>query len=80
MSEWKTGPMHTVAGIHELYQQLLPTKIYSSKKTRMNTEQYVRCRICGKAHVLSGCSALVQKKYLAKIYNLVFTGTTKAGV
>ena len=30
-SDWKTAPTHRVAGIHELYQQLLPTKIYSKK-------------------------------------------------
>jgi len=28
MKEWKTCPSSTIAGIHELYQQLLPTKLY----------------------------------------------------
>ena len=59
MSEWKTAPTHTVAGIHELYQQLLATKIYSVRKIRTSTEQDVRCRLCGKcqesvAHLSSG--------------------------
>ena len=31
MSEWKTDPTHTVAGIHELNQQLLPAKIYKAR-------------------------------------------------
>ena len=71
MSEWKTAPTHTVAGIHELYRQLLTTKIYSARKTRTGTEHDVRCRLCGKdqesvAHVLSGCSALAQTKYPAR--------------
>ena len=34
ISEWKTAPTHTVAGIHELYQQILPTKIYNARNTR----------------------------------------------
>ena len=45
MSEWKTAPSHTVAGIHELYQQLLATKIYSVREIRTSTEQDVRCRV-----------------------------------
>ena len=71
MPEWKTAPTHTVAGIHKSYQKLLPTKIYSARNTRTSTEQDVRCRMCGKgketvAHVLLGCSALAQTKYLAR--------------
>ncbi|XP_068704491.1 uncharacterized protein [Montipora foliosa] len=33
MSEWKTAPTHTIAGLQELYQQLLPTKVYHQEKT-----------------------------------------------
>ena len=66
MLEGKTAPTHTVAGIHELHQQFLPTKIYSTRKTRTSTKQGVRCRMCGKgqesvAHVLSECGALAQR-------------------
>lgn len=71
MSGWRTAPSHTIAGVHELYQQLLPTKIYHQKKTRLNTSSDVQCRLCGKTpeslpHILAGCSALAQTKYLAR--------------
>ena len=60
-------PTHTVAGVYELYQQLLPTKIYRQYKTKTSNNTDVKCRMCGKAmesiHVLSGCSVLVQSKY-----------------
>ena len=71
MSHWKTAPMHTIAGISELYEQLLPTKLYTARKTKTNEESDVRCRMCGKAresiaHVLSSCSSLAQTKYLSR--------------
>ena len=71
MSEWKTAPAHMVAGIHEMYQQLLPTKMYSARETRTSSEQAARCRMCSKgqetvANVLSGCHALVRTKHLAR--------------
>ena len=55
----------------ELYEQLLPTKLYNSQKTRLIPVNDVQCRLCNKvpesvAHVLSGCSALAQNKYLAR--------------
>ena len=64
----KTAPTHTVAGVDELYQQLLPTKIYQQYKTKTSNNTDVKCRMCGKAmesvrHVLSGCSVLGQSKY-----------------
>ena len=35
LKEWTTCPYsHTVAGMYELYEQLLSTKLYTSKKTR----------------------------------------------
>ena len=71
MSEWETAPTHTVAGIHELSQQLLLTMICSARKTRTCSEQDVRCRMCGKeqetvVHVLLRCSALAQTKYFER--------------
>ena len=27
LSSWKNAPTHTIAGVQELYQQLLPTKV-----------------------------------------------------
>ena len=71
MSDWKTALTHTIAGITELYEQLLPTKLYNARKTKSSEESDVRCRMCEKAqesaaHVLSGCSALAQAKYLAR--------------
>ena len=60
-----------ITGMFELYEQLLPTKLYNSQKTRLIPVNDVQCRLCNKvpesvAHVLSGCSALAQNKYLAR--------------
>ena len=68
LCHWKTVPTHTVAGVYELYQQLLPTKIYQQYKTKTSNNTDIKCRMCGKAmesvpRVLSGCSALAQSKY-----------------
>ena len=53
-SLWKNAPTHTIAGVQELYQQLLPTKVYYNRKAKSQvTVQYI----------LSGCSALAQTKY-----------------
>ena len=69
LSKWKTCPTQVVTGICEMYEQLLPTRVYYSKKTRTGKENDVMCRLCGKAqetvaHILTGCSALAQSKYL----------------
>ena len=71
MSEWKTAPTHTIAGLQELYQQLLPTKVYHKEKTGTHKSQDVKCCMCGKAaetqaHVLAGCGALAQSKYMTR--------------
>ena len=54
----------------ELYEQLLPTRVYQNKKTKTGSDQ-IMCRLCGKAaetvaHVLAGCAALAQSKYLQR--------------
>ena len=66
---WATCPTYTIAGMYESYEQLLPTKLYTRKKTQTSTDGEVLCRLCGKvaesvAHVLAGCSSLAQTKYL----------------
>ena len=71
MTEWRAAPTHTIAGIMELYEQLLPTKLYNSRKTKTTDDPDARCRLCGKAqesvaHVLLGCSVLAQTKYLSR--------------
>ena len=71
MSGWKTAPTHTIAGLQELYQQLPPTKGYHQNKTGTHKCQDVKCRMCGKAaetqaHVLAGCGALAQSKYMTR--------------
>ena len=71
LSKWKSAPVHTVAGIYELYQQLLPTKLYHQSKTKTLTTSDITCRMCGKgpesmAHVISGCGALAQTKYMQR--------------
>ena len=65
---------YVIAGVFELYEQLLPTRVYQSNRTRTGSDQ-IMCCLCGKAaetvaHVLAGCSALVQSKYLQR-YNAV---------
>lgn len=72
LHRWKTAPTHTVAGVYELYQQLLPTKIYQQYKTKTGNNTDVKCHMCGKAvesvpRVLSGCGALVQSKYKTRL-------------
>ena len=67
MMEWRAAPTHTIAWIMELYEQLLPTKLYNSRKTKTTDDPDAGCRMCGKAnesvgHVLSGCSVLAQTK------------------
>ena len=70
--QWRTSPTYVIAGVYELYEQLLPTRVYHRKKTRTGPDQ-IMCRLCGKAaetvaHILAGCSALSQSKYLQR-YN-----------
>ena len=55
----------------ELYEQMLPTRLYTSQKIRTTPESEVLCRLCSKfpesvLHVLAGCPALVQNKYLSR--------------
>ena len=72
-SLWKNAPTHTIAGVQELYQQLLPTKVYYNRKTKSQVTDE-KCRLCGDSlenvqHILSGCSALAQTKYLQRHNN-----------
>ena len=76
LCEWRTAPTYTIAALEELYQQLLLTKVYSTKKAKTSGDSDVRCRLCGKgqesvAHVLAGCSALAQTAYLTR-HNAAF--------
>ena len=69
LSKWKSCPSYTIAGAFEIYEQLLPTKLYFSKKTHTSCSGDVKCRLCGHAqesvpHILAGCTALAQSKYL----------------
>ena len=56
-----------------LYQQLLPTKVFYNRKTKSQVTDE-KCRLCGDSlenvqHILSGCSALAQAKYLQRHNN-----------
>ena len=71
MNNWRTAPTHMITGIQDLYQQLLPTKLYTGKKIKTTNHLDYICRMCGKgqesvAHVLAGCSAIAQTKYLER--------------
>ena len=35
---WATCPTYTIAGMYELYEQLLPTKLYTKEKTQTSTD------------------------------------------
>ena len=55
----------------ELYEQLLPTRLYTIHKTRVSDSSDSACRLCGTApegmaHILSACPALARTKYLAR--------------
>ena len=43
---WKNAPMHTIAGVQELYHQLLPTKVYYNRETKSQVTDE-KCRPCG---------------------------------
>ena len=69
--EWSECPFYTVAGMYEFYEQLLPTKLYTTSKTKTTSPDDVMCRLCGKCpesvpHTLAGCSALAQSKYVER--------------
>ena len=57
--EWKTTPTPTITGLQEFHQQLLPAKLYLTKKAKaLNTHDY-NCPMFGKepesvAHVIAG--------------------------
>ena len=58
-----------VVGIQELYQQLLPTKVFYHGKVGTSGSGEEGCRMYGKAtesvpHILAGCGALAQTLYL----------------
>ena len=71
LSELRRCPTHTIAGMFEIYEQLLPTRLYAIHKTQASPTIDPTCRLCGTApesmaHVLSACPALAQTKYLAR--------------
>ena len=58
LSDWRTCPTHTIASMFGLYEQLLPTRLYTIHKTRVSNSSDSACRLCGTApegmaHVLS---------------------------
>ena len=71
LSGWKQCPTYTVAGMFQLYEQLLPTRLYACQKTHTDTTGEVICWLCNKApesvaHVLAGCAALAQNKCITR--------------
>ena len=48
LSYWKAAATHVVVGIQELYQQLLPTKVFYHRKVGTSGSGEERCRMCGK--------------------------------
>ena len=71
MMTWQRTPTHTIAGMMELYERVLPTKVYSYHKIGTTPANDTTCKLCGKgtesmAQVIAGCSALAQSKYLER--------------
>ncbi|PFX27618.1 hypothetical protein AWC38_SpisGene7684 [Stylophora pistillata] len=71
LSKWPTCPTRAIAGMFEIYEQLLPTRLYAIHKTQASPTSDPSCRLCGTApeslaHLLSACPALAQTKYLAR--------------
>ena len=69
LKSWATCPTYTIAGMYELYEQLLTMKLYTKGKTQTSNDGEVLCRLCWKvaesvADVLVGCSSLAQTEYL----------------
>ena len=46
--EWSECPSYIVTGMYELYEQLLLTKLYTSKKKNTTPSVDVMCWLCGK--------------------------------
>ena len=44
---WASCPTYTIAGMYELYEQLLPTKLYTKEKTAKSYAGYVGRWLCG---------------------------------
>lgn len=68
LKSWNLCPSYVISGMHELYEQLLPTKLYYGKKIGLPTAD-IMCRLCGTEpesvpHILAGCSSMAQTKYL----------------
>ena len=86
MTEWKTASTHTIAGFQELYQQLLPTKVYHQSKTGINTTTDVTCWMCGKVpetvsrtcydRLQCPCTNQISSKTQCSTQNLVFRATS----
>ena len=60
LKNWNSCPSHVIAGMHELHEQLLPTKVYYSRKIGSTTNDDLRCRMYTKElesvpYVLAGC-------------------------
>ena len=74
LKDWTLCPSNTVAGVIELYEQLLATRIYYSHKVRARPATEVACRLCSRSagtvqHILAGCPTLAQNKYLERHNN-----------
>ena len=68
LSGWRSCPTRTIAGMFELYKQLLTG---TAQKTRTTSSSDVMSRLCTKApesiaHILCRRSALVQNQYLSR--------------
>ena len=73
LSSWKNAPKHTIVGVQELYQQVLPAKVYYNLKTKSQVTDE-NFRLCGDflenvQHIVPGCSTMAQTKLLQRHNN-----------
>ena len=72
---WTECQVDVVADVEELYQQLLPTRVYYQQKRGQEVPNN-QCRLCNTkpetvAHILNGYSRLTQSEFLYRHNNAI---------
>ena len=57
LSGWACAPTHTIAAVMELYEQLLPTRVYAAFKTGTSEQMSLTpCAECAVRYTRKPCS------------------------
>ena len=70
LTNWEDCPSETIRDVEEIYQKLVPTKMYYRDKLRCQFDSTI-CQLYKEqtetvAHILAGCPALAQNHYTAR--------------